>query len=152
MQKQISWLAGVLAARGMPSVLLQRHLEILADELTLARPEKASDYDLLREAGQYLAATVEERLPADAWNESAKGFAARVGLPEDPAAYQAAEIMISAVIDEENGLENAVDSLLEWLACDKRFSSAWNSAAHDFVRRVRASLKTKKVQEDVSGR
>src|SRR5690242_2051596 len=53
-EQQIRWLGGLLATRGMPRLLLEEHLRMLHDELVSAVPERASDYQLLRDAADSL--------------------------------------------------------------------------------------------------
>jgi hypothetical protein len=50
----VRWLGTVLAARGMPRLLLEEHLGILHEELVAAVPERAGQYDLLLDAARAL--------------------------------------------------------------------------------------------------
>ena len=55
--QQVAWLGQVLAARGMPRLLLETHLELLYEELTSAVPEKQAAYQKLWNAARQLAET-----------------------------------------------------------------------------------------------
>src|ERR1700755_2547305 len=54
-QSQVFWLGGLLAARGMPTYLLERHVEHLYDELVRPTHARNSRYDVLRQAATALA-------------------------------------------------------------------------------------------------
>lgn len=97
--KQVYWLARVLAGRGMPRYVLERHLELMVEELTRAVPEK--DYSLLGEAAARLRAERLEQIPA--FDELAREH------PEG-------KLLVAAVADERAGVERSVESLLEWFS------------------------------------
>lgn len=137
---QVHWLAGVLASRGMPSLLLARHMEILADELLWARPEKAQRSSLLRQCAGVLRAPLDARLPRSVLQS--RIAAMRQAVPgandvHDFACAEAVHLLASAVADEARGLSGAESSLLDWLMDPRRFPETWTRAvrvAHDALR------------------
>jgi hypothetical protein len=130
---QIGWLGWILAARGMPRWLLERHLEVLHEELVRLAPAGSEPYaGLLRAAGRLRAER--ERWVGDALlEELAEGFAVRVGSEELARLPEAGRLLAAAVADERCGSEQAVPSLKGWLADPSQFSEAW-------VKAVRATL------------
>jgi len=130
--RQVEWTAGVLAQRGMPSLLLELQLRVLgrilrreflggdrgepliraADALRDARREKLSDAEI--------AALGQE-------------FAARVGFPRHRLAIGMGTLLAAAVADELGGMRRAAASIEEWAADPAVFPSDWIDA-------VRATL------------
>jgi hypothetical protein len=76
---QIAWLGRLLAARGMPQWLLERHLEVLHEELVRAVPEKRSRYDKLLAAAERLHETRRAHIGDEAFDALPAAFDAMVG-------------------------------------------------------------------------
>jgi len=137
---QVNWLAGVLASRGMPSLLLARHMEILAEELLWARPHQTRRSSLLAQCAGRLRAPLDARLPRNLLQ--ARIAAMRQAVPgandaHDFACAEAVHLLASAVADEARGLSGAESSLLDWLMDPRRFPETWTRAvrvAHDALR------------------
>lgn len=131
---QVDWLAGVLASRGMPRLLMETHLEILCDELSAAVPDRAADYLKLRQAAQLLRderrariAQVDfDALVSDFETASGGGFKGAGGL------------VVAAVCDECCGLPEAVPSLIGWLSDLDRFAPQWCAAVTNTLARASA--------------
>ncbi|MBV5298688.1 MAG: hypothetical protein JZU64_11320 [Rhodoferax sp.] len=132
--EQVFWLAGVLAARGMPRWLMEQHLELLCDELCQAVPDQPRRFGKLQQAAQQL------RLARLAWIDQrqfdalAAAFesAAGDGLPN------AGGLLVSAVCDDCCELPEALPSLTRWLADSGRFSVSWCAAVASTVAQARA--------------
>jgi hypothetical protein len=126
--QQVRWLGRVLAARGMPTLLLQVQLEILVEELTVAIPEKRAVYEKLLPAAADLHASRHRQLADERLEALAAAFARAVG-PEWSTRYpDAGRLLGAAVADELNGSEGAVESLCAWLTDTARFPAAWIAA------------------------
>ena len=137
-ERQIRWLGALLAARGMPRLLLEDHLRILHDELAAAVPERASAYAALLQAANSLRAEREAAMPARTLGALETGFRDLVeGAGED--ALRAGALIGAAVADEQAGVPRAVDSLMEWLADPARFPAGWLVAVQQTLRRARQS-------------
>lgn len=132
-RQQTRWLAGVLAARGMPQLLLETHLEMLHEELAAARPGDAARYGRLLECAAALRETRLAAMPQEELEALAAGFEARVwGMTG--AVREMGIVLAAAVADERAGVANAVASVEAW-ACDPaHFPAAWA----DEVRRTLA--------------
>lgn len=95
--KQIFWLGRVLAGRGMPRYVLERHLELMVEELQKAVPD--GDYSKLRDAAEELRRERLTHVPA---------------FDELASSHPDGKLLVAAVCDEKAGVERSVESLLEW--------------------------------------
>lgn len=142
-EAQVRWLGSVLASRGMPQWLLERHLEVLHEELAAALPERAADYAGLRQAARMLRELRCRHVDDAALARHAAGFDARAGADAAAAAWAArlprtGALLAAAVADERAGLARAVPSLEGWMTDAARFPAAW-------VEAVRATLEEARV-------
>jgi hypothetical protein len=71
---QIRWLGALLAARGMPRLLLENHLRILHEELVAAVPERAPEYASLLQAADSLRGEREASMPEGVLGALETGF------------------------------------------------------------------------------
>jgi hypothetical protein len=126
-EQQIGWLGALLAARGMPRLLLEEHLRLLHEELVAAVPERASEYAVLLQVADGLSANRRARVSDSALRALEAGFREQVvGSGEDD--LRAGALIGAAVADEQAGVPRAVESLMDWLADPARFSAAWLTA------------------------
>lgn len=133
---QILWLGSVLSSRGMPQLLLERHLEFLEEELIQAVPQGRPRYGRLRSYAAHLREGRQAQIAEPAFQSLAAAFEARAGgcfpLP------RMGEILVAAVADEAAGLERAVASLEPW-ACDPaRFPPPWIEAVRSTLAEARS--------------
>ena len=137
-KQQLDWLAAMLAARGMPRLLLEEHLRILHEELRRAVPEHASGYAVLLQVAESLAS---ERAECEAGRTLAAletGFRELLDdAPEDD--LRAGALIGAAVADEHAGIPASVTSLLDWLGDPAQFSERWLAAVEQTVERARRS-------------
>lgn len=135
---QIAWLRGVLATRGVPSVMLQTHLELLCDELMCALPADQATHGRLRVAAEGLHDARRAHIADAQVAELCDAFAAtadpavRLRLPETPL------LLASAVADEIDGSLGAVAALAGWLTDRDRFPEAWIAAVEATLLQARA--------------
>lgn len=123
-RQQVRWLGGVLAARGMPQLLLESHLEMLHEELVAACPADGARYGRLLECAAALREMRVGAMPEREMEALAADFEGRVR-EVDGRVGAMGVVLTAAVADERAGVVNAVSSLTEW-ACDPaRFSDAW---------------------------
>ena len=126
--QQVRWLGRVLAARGMPTLLLQVQLEILVEELTAAIPEKKAAYEKLLPAAADLHASRRKHLSDERLEALAAEFDRVVGPEWSTRCPGTGSLLGAAVADELNGSEGAVESLCLWLTDAARFPAAWIAA------------------------
>ncbi|MFB1485706.1 MULTISPECIES: hypothetical protein [unclassified Thiocapsa] len=138
---QTAWLGEVLASRGMPRILLECHLEILAEELRHVDTIRAEDADKLAVAAETLAARRRAWIEDTRIATIARSFEQGLGDAWLKRLPNTAEIIASAIADEADGLTEAVSSTLGWLTDAERFPQTWIAAVESALAQTRASLK-----------
>ena len=137
--QQTGWLASVLAARGLPTLILSTKLAILARELTAAVPDQSAGFARLAAAGQQMDAVRDATLPPEARKGIEADFEAHAaGLLE--LCPGAGELITCAAADEAIGYPNALSSLLAWLANPEAFPPAWVHAVQCAVEAARRAI------------
>jgi hypothetical protein len=135
-ERQIYWLGGLLAARGMPRLLLEDHLRILHAELVAAVPERTVEYGSLLQAADRLRGEREAAMPEDVLGALETGFRDLLeGTVADD--MRAGALIAAAVADERAGVPRAVASLMAWLADPARFPAPWLAAVEHTLGRAR---------------
>lgn len=128
---QVVWLAGVLARRGMPSLLIERQLLLLEEELgaiaAAARPA------FLREAASLLSSRREAALPAGAAGPIEERFVSSAGYGSTEERRQVARLLVASAADESSGFPGAVAALTAWYR-GQRYPEGWNEAVDRLVR------------------
>lgn len=132
-EAQVLWLAGVLAARGMPRYLMERHLQLMHEEL--ARLD-ATRYAVLAQVADALRVRREHAMATPRFVEIAQTHEAlTTGCADRVANFGA--VLVAAVCDERDGVQRAVESVREW-ACDPaRFAQDWIDAVDTTLARAR---------------
>jgi hypothetical protein len=126
-EQQIRWLGALLAARGMPRLLLEEHLRILHEELVAHVPESAAEYALLLEAADCLRRERDASMPDSTLQALESRFRDLVeGAAEDD--MRSGALIGAAIADDRAGVAGAVASLMEWLADPARFAPGWLAA------------------------
>ena len=129
---QVNWLAGVLAARGMPSWTLEVHLR--ATSRVLARRLRgAVAWDKLARAADMLGDKRRLVLSDEAFARIGRMFAERVGSPGQRVVEGAGRLLAAAVADEVNGYGRAVESIEGWFADPRVFSIRWIVAVKEAI-------------------
>jgi hypothetical protein len=136
-RSQVLWLGGLLAARGMPRYLLERHLEHLHDELTKAAPSRAARYAALKECATALRALRESHVAADTFESLAQAFEDRVRHCKGRVA-NLGRMLVAAVADERSNVANVVESLEAWATDAARFDAVWIEAVKETIVDARA--------------
>lgn len=134
--EQVRWLGGVLARRGMPTLLLERQLLLLDEELGGVGCRGRA---FLGTAARSLAERRESVLPAAAAEPIATSFlgAARHGSTAER--LEAARLLLAAVADEATGLPGTVAALTAWY-CGERYPSSWIAAVDSLLREAASAL------------
>lgn len=126
--EHVRWLARVLAARGMPRLLLELHLQQLHDTLVARVPERRDCYRGLLLAAEQLRDEREGVLHAARVEALLHAHGPTLHDEMGIAPAEAATLAIAAVADEKHGIAQAVPSLMSWLGDASRFSPAWVAA------------------------
>lgn len=136
---QVEWLGAILAGRGMPRWLLERHLVTLHAALVRAVPERAAAYAVLQGAARHLRALREAHVAGTVQARLAAAFDARI----DPAWRRrlphTGALLVAAVADERAGIARAVSSLESWMADPVRFPPPWIAAVRATLQAARES-------------
>jgi heme oxygenase len=135
-QRQIDWIGRVLAARGMPTILLEQTLRLLFEELAAAAPENKGAYAKLVDAAEALCEARARVISEETARALSSDF--ELALKADPAAglQHIAGLLVAAVADEKNGMKGAVSALKESLTDPGRFPKKWISAVNETIRRA----------------
>jgi hypothetical protein len=136
--EQIRWLGAVLSSRGMPQILLERHLEFLFEEL-----QSAPEYNVLMRCARELRKLRQSILPARVFDTLAAEFEsesrnATVDIPK------MGQLLVCAVCDENLGIEHAVANIGFWAADRKRFPNRWIKAVENTIDRARSAASRKR--------
>lgn len=133
---QVRWLGGVLAARGMPLLLLERHLEHLSRALLERAPDRAGQYAWLADCAASLREMRLARIPEETFVSLAEAFEEQTRACAG-AVSNMGVILVAAVADERAGVANAVASVESW-ACDPAlFDTRWIEAVRDTLAAAR---------------
>jgi hypothetical protein len=132
--EQVSWLATLLAARGMPSWLLEVHLRVLQEELNSRVPGGTARFAKLGRAADRLRKLRCARMAQGDFDAVATEFNMTAGSGIDNVGC----LLAAAVCDERGGSAQAVPSLVTWLSDPGRFSQRWCNAVTQAIARARA--------------
>lgn len=132
--EQVSWLARLLSARGMPSWLLEVHLQVLQEELNSRFMSSTARFAKLGRAADRLRKLRCARMAPGDFDAIATEFNLAAGSGIDNAGC----LLAAAVCDERGGSAQAVPSLVKWLGDTERFSQRWCRAVAQAIDRARA--------------
>ncbi len=135
--QQVRWLGRVLAARGMPTCLLQVQLELLVEALAAAVPEKKTEYEKLLAGAAALQATRRKHLSDEQLRGLDAAFDQAVGPQWSARLPGIGSLMGCAVADELEGSVQAVSSLRGWLCQAERFPETWTRAVDSVLAQAR---------------
>ncbi len=137
--EKVAWLGRVLAARGMPSWLLELHLGVLHAELSRAVVAKSGVYAALLGGAEMLREARVYHLAEEVFGALTTSFAERVGAEWDAKLPETGGLLAAAVADERAGIAAAVPSLAGWLTDPSRFPQRWTDAVEATLRDARAA-------------
>jgi hypothetical protein len=138
---QMLWLANLLAARGMPRYLMERHLEHLHAQLVARMPDRAGRYDFLRLLSAQLRELREASLPPAAFARLASDFDSRVHDRKD-AVKNMGTVIVAAVADDAAGIGNVLGKVREWAEDPAQFDPEWVQAVQAVIEQARAAVTT----------
>lgn len=127
-QKQVDWLCRVLAPRGMPSLMMESILCHLSQELTAAVPENIALYQKLHNCSETLKENRNRLIAEKTFKDLADEFEKKLE-PDMRETYKnTGLLLVSAVVDEKNGVTGVLSGIQEWLVDTDRFSNSWIAA------------------------
>jgi hypothetical protein len=135
---QMLWLANLLAARGMPRFMMERHLEHLYAELVARLPDRAGRYDFLRLLASHLRDLRQASIPASTFAQLASEFDARTRDCKDAVKNMGA-VIVAAVADDAAGVGSVLGKVTEWARDADRFDPEWIQAVQAIIEQARAA-------------
>jgi heme oxygenase len=137
--QQVKWLGRVLAGRGMPTLLLQVQLEILATELSMAIPDSRAKFQTILPAAAELHATRGKHLSDEKVKDIADEFDRAAGPEWVERMPRTGALLCAAVADELAGNSNAIGSLRTWMTDPTRFPAQWIAAVEATLKQASAN-------------
>jgi heme oxygenase len=160
--QQLDWLAGLLAARGLPRLLMEDHLALLYEELSKTRPDKEPDYRKLKETSERLRRERFAQIGEAQWNELKAWFDGRAAETEssnaapthrsdasratasappeakmlEPQLTHMTDLILCAVADQRAGLPDGPQSFLTWLFGDAALAPDFLAAVEELITRA----------------
>jgi hypothetical protein len=134
---QVKWLAGLLAVRGMPTYMLERHLRLLRNELMLVAPEREAEFWVLTECADRLRELRVQQIPEEPSKHLAEQFETEVRGRTAHVANMGV-LIPAAVADEKAGFHGALASLESWVCDPTRFDPEWIAAVRNTVSKARS--------------
>lgn len=138
MQRQIDWLCRVLAARGMPSLMMEYALGVLHKELAKAVPEKSEAYQKLRVSADCLKMARMGLLDENRFLCLGRQFDRKVGPAMATKFKNTGLLLVASIVDEKNGISGSKKALIDWLSDANMFSSRWIEAIDEIVQKAEA--------------
>ena len=127
---QVAWLGRMLATRGMPTYMLERHLVLLHQELLRVARDRESKYAALLDCAAFLRETRNAQTPEAHFDELAQRFEARVRGRVAHVANMGV-IVVAAAADERAGITGTIASVDSWVCDPARFDAEWIAAVRD---------------------
>lgn len=124
-RRQVAWLAGLLARRGLPTLLLERQLDLLAEEAGAAL--FGTGPGRLARAARVLRERRDRALPPEAAAPLLALFVETAGTGTAAEREGTALLLLAAVADEASGLAGTLSATSGWLRNAVR-SASWEKA------------------------
>jgi len=137
-QKHVDWLCRVLAARGMPTLMMETLLHYLSLELTAAVPENKALYHKLLKSSEKLKKKRLSHIEEKTFNNLAEEFEQSVAKDMRESLKNTGFLLVSAVIDEKNGISGALSGLSKWLVDVDRFPNVWIAAVEQTINKTKS--------------
>lgn len=131
--KNLEWLRGVLASRGIPTVILEAHLVAISRALAQGTPDQARFSSCFEPFLSRCAAGRRQFGAADRMADLVDGFNRRLRACPGPTVDSAAGLITSAWFDERSGIAGALAATREWFVDAGRFSADWIGIVDELV-------------------
>lgn len=132
----MNWLARLLATRGMPSIMLEKTIQLLHGELIKTVPENKAAYDKLLGAADMLAEKRGQCIAETDFTVLSREFDDLVGIKLAQQYKNTGALLVSAVADEQSGISGAVGAICAWLTDPARFSEEWIAAVNHIIEKA----------------
>lgn len=142
MAKQVDWLGRVLASRGIPRYVLERHLQVSWELLSESYPERTGNFSSLRDCAAAQAKHRQAQLSDEDFRTTAKEAENRL-TARDKRARGLGVILVAAAIDEASGIPKAVSNIEEWVNA-ARFTQELRAEFAQTSKQLKASLRPRR--------
>ena len=138
--KSLSWLRKVLSSRGLPTLILETHLEMIDRNIEAEDPGRARQSTGFRTVISRFRAERDAILPPTVRGSLISQYQAQFDQCSGDDVPGAAEILVDAAIDTAIGIEQARDQVFSWMRDRERFTETWvdtvDRLADDFALRT----------------
>jgi hypothetical protein len=138
--EEITWLWSVLASRGMPGLLLEKHLECLEASLLEVGAGDPARWELLGHGAAHLRKLRNQHLADGDMVRIGEDFAATVGPEWEQKLPRMGQIIAAAVADDAAGVEKALTSVIVWAIHPANFPGVWRRAVERALEDARERL------------
>jgi heme oxygenase len=131
--KSLVWLRGVLATRGIPTIILEAHLHAIVRALAEDLTEQS---DLRVRYDEFLSSLEHERsavCDVEEFPRLVETFERSFTSCDGQRVDSAAQLIASAWTDERSGFTGALASVGEWFVNVHRFSPTWISTVNELL-------------------
>lgn len=122
---RVKWLAAVLANRGMPSRLLQVHLDVLHEELTRRTHPGEQDYGVLASCARELSDAHSRFVSDSRLKQLNEEFEQWVGRTWAEKMRNTGQLIVSSAVDLMSGITKSNESFRNWICDPSRFPRVW---------------------------
>jgi hypothetical protein len=126
----LEWLRTVLASRGIPTVILEFHLQAIQQAICAKLTEQ---FEMQSQFDQFISDRRAERrrlLSDEDRSHLIEAFDQRFRSCTGFKVESAAELIASAWVDEHSGISGAVPALCDWFTGSQRFATDWIANVH----------------------
>ncbi len=116
--------------------MMETILDCLSLELTAAIPENKTFYHKLLKSSEKLKENRLKHIEEKVFNNLAEEFEHSVETVMSKALKNTGFLLVSAVIDENNGITGALSGVQKWLVNVDNFSSAWVGAVEQTIHKA----------------
>jgi heme oxygenase len=134
--KALEWLRTVLATRGIPTAILEAHLQAILQTFVMEFPEQIK---MPTQFDRFLSNLKAERralFGASGRSHLIDVFDQRFRACAGFAVESAAELIVSAWVDERSGISGSLSALLSWFTDVGRFSSDWIANVNELLAKL----------------
>jgi hypothetical protein len=124
-RKSISWLRTVLVTRGMPTIILKSHLEVIVKEFETVFPERILEATNLKVVITELNDRQDSAVSSDRLRALILKYDQKLGEGASARFGSVTSLLASAYSDEASGINGAYDAVHSWFTDPKRFTSEW---------------------------
>jgi hypothetical protein len=100
-------------------------------------PHKKNSYDKLLKSADMLKTARVKVISDEKFNTLADKFDQMIGIQLANKYKNTGKILVSSVCDEQNGIENAVSKVLDWMLNKSQFSDNWILAVKRIIKMSR---------------